>query len=190
MRSKWPSVGDTGRTALGPGGGARFNEVMGIPFGEVRATLQVEGRACSVHPIRGAALGRVSGVVVHIRSDDSWAAATQWMPGRIAFVTATDLSTDCLRRLVGQDGEPSFAAIVVLADERDDLGRLGDVQACVPVVVASRAADRVWLRRAVQADVSVHANGQCTTVVQPVRQRRDRHAAVRFGEPGTVRTPG
>jgi hypothetical protein len=170
-------------------GDRRFTKGMAIPFGELRATLHVEGRACAVHPIRSATPGRASGVVVHIRNDDSLAAATQWMPGRIAFVTLTELSTDCLRRLAGEDEEPPFAAVVLLADERDDLGRLAHVQARVPVVVATRAADRVWLRRAVHADLSVHVDGKCATVAQPVRLRRERHGNVRFGEPGTVRAP-
>ena len=160
---------------------------MAIRCGALQATLLVEGRACSVHPMRGSALGSVSGVVVHIGNNDSLAVATGWMPGRIAFVTAPILTTDLLRRLVGLDGEISFAGVVVLADERDVLGRLGAVEAQVPVVVAGRASDRPWLRRAVHADLSVHSEGQPPLGVQPVRQRRERHGAVRFGEPGTVR---
>lgn len=159
---------------------------MSNPCGAPRATLLVEGRACSVHALRGSALGRISGVVVHVGDDHSLAVARQWMPGRIAVVSAAVLSTDCLRRLSGQEGEAPFAGLVVLVEEGDDLGRLGPVDAQVPVVLAGRAADRIWLGRAVHADLSVHPEGQPALDVPPERPRRERHDPVRFGVPGTV----
>ena len=154
---------------------------------ESRASLLLDGRECSVHPFRGSALGRASGVVVRIGNDASLDGATGWMPGRIAVVTVAALTTDTLRHLVGHHhGEEPFAGVVILVDERDDLSRLGGVEAGVPVVVSGRSADRVWLQRAVHADLWVHVPGQ-PSLAAPVRPRRERHDAVRFGEPGTVR---
>lgn len=113
--------------------------------------------------------------------------ATGWMPGRIALVRARGLTTDGLRHLVGQEtGEAPFAAVVVLVDERDDLSRFGPIVAAVPVVIAGRPADRIWLERAVHVDLSVHPVGQEALSPQ-VRQRRESHEALTFGEPGTVR---
>ena len=161
---------------------------MQNPCGPAEATLLVDGRGCWVHAVRGSALGTASGVVVRIDSDGSLAAATSWMPGRIALVSACALTTDRLRGLVGHATDAPFAAVVVLVDERDDIGRLGAIEAAIPVLTAGRPSDRVWLERAVHADLSVHPAGQAPLPGHPVHQRRERHESVTFGEPGTVRT--
>jgi hypothetical protein len=154
------------------------------------AALFADGRECAARPVRGTAVGRVSGLCVRGTSPDSVRAALDWMPGRILVLADDGLEPECLTSVARSAHHDTLAAIVVLATTGADLAPLSRVESAVPVVLVSRESDQQWVRRAVRLVVDVRAGDPATVDLrthQPPRPRRGGSASIILGSPGTVR---
>jgi hypothetical protein len=152
------------------------------------ATLSVEGRSCPARPLRGSALGSVSGLVAVAESERDLREAVTWMPGRILVLGGSALARPTLRSLLTTTEITTFGGIVVLADEATDLDPLGSAPAAIPMVTVSGPIDQDRIRRAVRVTLTVDTRPSVVAPIPTPRHHRRRRvsAPVSLGAPGTV----
>jgi hypothetical protein len=152
------------------------------------ATLSVEGRSCSARPLRGSALGSVSGLVAVAETDRALREAVTWMPGRILVLGGHALARPTLRSLLTTTEITTFVGIVALADGAADLDPLGSAPVPIPMVTVSGPIDQDRIRRAVRVTLTVDTRPSVVAPIPPPRHHRRRRvsAPVCMGAPGTV----
>lgn len=158
--------------------------------GTYSASLSVDGRWCTARPMRGSALGRVSGLAVVAETESDVLETVAWMPGRVLVLCGDAITRTSAPVVVNSAHLATFIAIVVVTDDLSDLGHMGDDGLPIPVVVVSREADQSWLRRAVRVTVGVRARPHEDVDVRGHRVERRRRVATPAigGVPGAVST--
>lgn len=152
------------------------------------ATLSVEGRTCPARPLRGSALGAVTGLVALAETDRALREVITWMPGRILVLGGQALARPTLRTLLTTTEVTSFRGVVVLAEEAADLDPLGSAPVGIPMVTVSGPIDQDRIRRAVRVTLTVGIHPSAVAPIPTPRHHRRRRvsAPVSLGAPGTV----
>ncbi len=157
--------------------------------GVTYATLSVDGRACRARPMRGSGLGAAHGLAVVARTEQEVHDAVAWMPGRVLVILGEAVTRATIPVVVHSAHLATFAGIVVVTNDLQDLGHMGQGGLPIPVVVVSRVADMPWMLRAVRISVGVHPVAEDEIDIRsPIpNQRRGQSQPATPGTPGTVR---